>query len=413
MIKIFYILLIILFNQSCDSFDEIISELDESEIDLEFEYYIQEGWLSFQSDNYASAATFFNYIIEASKDSSSQSLSTISSELLFEAYHGISWSQVFSANISEDTNQKSALRENSYLNFFTSDSILKQISLESTDYPFDYDCDIIAGKILYHDYKIYSSYSQYFSFDGDNQFLNDIEVFSNGEDFEDLNFNDIYDEVEQFTDYNQNGYFEPGLNFLVNKLIDECPNYNFPFQYLNINNFKMMLLKDYLRRGMYDEIIVFIGNMNLPTIDLEFQLNSEVSLNDDLFLIGDFQNKVIDTADLYALDSEGKVTINVTPFLPCNLNNLSTISQSNEENLRDELLDCIDTYFERSNQVDFRYKFINGPYDGNISNQENDLPSNCSDIEGYRSVTISIEDNTIPLSMKHCFNSCSDSCYNY
>ena len=132
MIKIFYILLIILFNQSCDSFDEIISELDESEIDLEFEYYIQEGWLSFQSDNYASAATFFNYIIEASKDSSSQSLSTISSELLFEAYHGISWSQVFSANISEDTNQKSVLRENSYLNFFTSDisKIIKNCFLD-------------------------------------------------------------------------------------------------------------------------------------------------------------------------------------------------------------------------------------------------------------------------------------------
>ena len=413
MIKILYILLIIILNQSCDSFDEIISELNESEIDLEFEYYIQEGWLSFQSPDYIGASTFFNYVIDAFKNSDSQSSSTIGPDLLFEAYHGIAWSQLFSANVSEDFDQKLHLRENSYSNFFVSDSILKEINFESANYSFDYDCDIIAGKILYHDYKIYSGFSQYFSFDGDSQYLDEVEVFSTGEDFEDSNLNGLYDEVEQFTDYNQNGYFEPGLNFLVNKLIDDCPDYNFPFQKLNINNFKMMLIKDYLRKGMYDQILSFIGTMNLPTINLEFQLNSETPLNEDLFLIGDFQNKVIDSSDLYVLDAEGKVIINVTPFLPCNLDGLSTISQSSEEKLRDELLDCIDTYFETSTQVNFRYKFINGPYDGNINNQENDLTNSCFDSDGYRSITIETENDTSPISINHCYNSCSDSCYNY
>ena len=39
--KLFYIISLVLFF-SCDAFDEIVSELDESEAQLEYDYYIQE-----------------------------------------------------------------------------------------------------------------------------------------------------------------------------------------------------------------------------------------------------------------------------------------------------------------------------------------------------------------------------------
>lgn len=411
--NILYLFLIIIFNQSCNSFDNIISDLDESEIDLEFGFYIQEGWTSFQSGDFDNSSTFFDYIIDAFENSTQENPSVISSNLLFEAYHGLAWSQVFSANSSQNLLQKSILRENSYLNFFRADSILDEITSVATNYPFDYDCDIIAGKILYHDYKIYSSYNEYFSFDGDSQYLDDVEIFRQGESFQDLNFNGSYDVGEQFSDYNQNGYFESGLNFLVNKLITECSEYNFPFENLDIYNFKMMLIKDYLRGGKYDEIADFISDIELTEINLEFKLSSETLLNDELYLIGDFQNKIIDDKDLYPLDSDGKVTVTVTPFLPCNISNLSSSSESYNENLRNELLDCIDTYFETSTQLNFRYKFVNGSYDGNLNNQENNLSSTCSDSEGFRFLTINLEnDINLPL-YNHCFNSCSESCYSY
>ena len=31
----------------------------------------------------------------------------------------------------------------------------------------------------------------------------------------------------------------------------------------------------------------------------------------------------------------------------------------------------------------------------------------------YRSITIETENDTSPISINHCYNSCSDSCYNY
>ena len=47
-INVIYILGL-LFIFSCDAFDDIVSELDENEVQLDFDYYIQEGWDSFES----------------------------------------------------------------------------------------------------------------------------------------------------------------------------------------------------------------------------------------------------------------------------------------------------------------------------------------------------------------------------
>ena len=59
---IVYILGLLLFI-SCDAFDDIVSNLDENEAELEPDYYIQEGWNSVQSQDFAEAVGFFNYII--------------------------------------------------------------------------------------------------------------------------------------------------------------------------------------------------------------------------------------------------------------------------------------------------------------------------------------------------------------
>ena len=53
------------------------------------------------------------------------------------------------------------------------------------------------------------------------------------------------------------------------------------------------------------------------------------------------------------------------------------------EDLRDELLECVNSYFESTESVIFRYKFINGDYNNNINSEES-VPSECSDDEGYR-----------------------------
>ena len=52
---------------SCDTFDEVISGLDENEVELEYNYYIQEGWNSIQSQEFDDAITFFDYIISNEK----------------------------------------------------------------------------------------------------------------------------------------------------------------------------------------------------------------------------------------------------------------------------------------------------------------------------------------------------------
>ena len=49
---IVYILGLLLFV-SCDAFDDIVSDLDENEAELESNYYIQEGWNSVQNQDFS------------------------------------------------------------------------------------------------------------------------------------------------------------------------------------------------------------------------------------------------------------------------------------------------------------------------------------------------------------------------
>ena len=82
------------------------------------------------------------------------------------------------------------------------------------------------------------------------------------------------------------------------------------------------------------------------------------------------------------------------------------------DKLRNELLECIDIYFELSSEVTFRYKYVNGSYSSSIDNQEfynglTDLNQDCIDSEGFRTITIPLDDSGIITIPSECFNSCS------
>ena len=411
-IKIFYILSL-LFIFSCDAFDEIISELDESEAELEYSYYIQEGWEAIESENFLAALNFFDYIINAYQ--SLGDASDITEDIIFEAYHGFAWSNLFIANTLygiENSDQRLVYRDISYDAFFISESILDSIDFSSSAYSFDYDCDILAGKTLHHDYKIYYYLNQYFAYDGDSEYLDDISLYSDGEEFTDSNNNGQYDDGEDFIDLNSNSHLELGLENLVNQMNINCSDYIFPYSNIDINNINMMLIKDYIRKGMYQETVDFIESISLPSINLEFNiqmLDQEVS--SEMYLIGDFLNKTIDFNDLYDINLDTQsVSIEVTPYLPCNFYNLETNQQLTGDELRDELLDCVDNYFETSSEIVFRYKYVNGSYTENIYNQETNL-SSCSNSDGYRTLTIDLDSLDASIITNDCYNSCSSSCF--
>jgi len=396
--KLFYIISLVLFF-SCDAFDEIVSELDESEAQLEYDYYIQEGWAAVASQDYSSSVDFFDYLISIYQSSGLSE--QITEELIFEAYHGFAWSNLFLSNTfygDQNSDQRALHRDISYNSFFVSDSIFNSINFSGSD--FNYHCDILAGKVLYHDYKIYYYLNQYFEYDGDSQFLDSLSYYSDG---------------EGLVDSNQNGYLELGLEALVSQMNNDCSGYSFQDGYIDINGINMMLIKDYIRKGEYQEAVNFISNLSLNTVNLE--INMQIEDSDEVYLMGDFENKVIDSNDLYQLSS-GTLNIELTPYLPCNLYSLENQSQLLEDDLRDELLDCVDTYFETSDEIVFRYKYVNGSYDESIYNQETNLSNQCADDEGYRSVVIDMEKLNNPAQypdyrlfiIEDCFNSCSDSC---
>ena len=62
-IKIYILLGVLLFCLSCDAFDDAILQLDENETDLEYPYYIEEGWGAIEDQNFNASADFFDYII--------------------------------------------------------------------------------------------------------------------------------------------------------------------------------------------------------------------------------------------------------------------------------------------------------------------------------------------------------------
>jgi len=147
---------------------------------------------------------------------------------------------------------------------------------------------------------------------------------------------------------------------------------------------------------------------------LEFDLESDIE--SEVKLLGDFSNKTINSDDLFSpssIDGENYLfDIDILPYLPCQVENYSIETFDGVEDLRNELLECINIYFETSPEVTFRYKYVNGSYSSSVDNQEfynqsTSLGQDCIDSEGFRTISIPLDDSGTITIPSECFNSCS------
>ena len=117
------------------------------------------------------------------------------------------------------------------------------------------------------------------------------------------------------------------------------------------------------------------------------------------------ENEIYDIGEPFFLANSDQVYegIDLGSYVPTGK---QPFNDTDSDSIRDELLECVDKYFETSSEIIFRYKYVNGNYNQNIYNQEFNLPPQCSDNDGYRTITISVNDATV----NSCFNSCSSSC---
>ena len=387
----------ILLFLSCDVLDEVVSSVEESETELNDSYYLQEGWSAMNAQEYGEAINFFEYLINVSQNQL---------DLQIQSTHGLAWAKLFYSTTPMSENKKND-RDTSYGLFFDVENFIEQIDGESVEALNQIQCDIYAGKILYSDYMIY--YYQ--------------NLLSNGGDVDgdEEQQRDYYSQGElSGNDENDNGYIEDGLYALISDMEQNCEDYNaqnYIFDHdieIDINDLKLILAKDYIRRAEYvaakDIINSIIDNIGPTTV--EFRLSQSSSLFEGTKnIIGDFQYKTIDGNDTYQLENMGDyyyTEIDLNPSVPCNF------SESFDENaLRDELFECVNgfDYFNSNSSKTFKYRFIDGEYNETIiSNQESDLSSSCSSSDGYRTLEIPYGSSSTIILDPACFNSCSSVC---
>ena len=395
--------MLLMFFVSCDALDEVVSSVEESEAELTDSYYLEEGWSSMDSQDYSSAIDFFEYL-----------MGIVSSEtdLRIQSEHGLAWAKLFFSTTSESENKMND-RTESYDAFFSVETLISQTDSDIDGSKEQIECDLYAGKILYADYMIY--YYQ-------NLLLNGGDI-----DGDEVQQRDYYSQGEQSgNDENGNGHIELGLSALINQLDQNCPEYstqNYAFDhnmFIEINDLKLILAKDYIRRSEYvnakNTIIDIMNSIGYTSIT--FNLNNEAGLDGDKKIIGDFLYKTIGDDDVYTLnlsdDGIYSVTIDLNQVIPCNFS--ESFDESNESDvsdLRDELFECINgyDYFNSNNNRIFKYRFIDGDYDETIvSNQEAELPSQCSSDDSYRILEVPYNSFSSIIVDPACFNSCSSSC---
>ena len=440
-------IILLFFIISCSDVSKIIESTVEEVTVLENDYLIKEGWIEIEQRTVESLERAFEIFNDIIFD---DALNAAPYSKL-QAYHGLGWAQMFYSNTllgSENADDRLQYRELAYDSFFSAHEIYEEdqgvladlveyqtdLNDDELTYKFDYKCDILAGKILYSDYKVYHYLNEYYSSDSSDEFayyLDYANNYSSGEEFVDTNDNETYDctvcdlsdpnyDGEVFTDSNQNGHFEAGIEKLADYLrysSDGCPEYNMDQASIDIKNINVIVIKNWIRKGMYDLAAEFINAQSAShTINFTLEFDPETNQESDVRLLGDFLNKTINSDDLFSPSSvyEGNYMFNidVLPYLPCQTENYSTDTIDDVDKLRNELLECVDIYFETSPEVTFRYKYVNGNYSSSIDNQEfynesTSLGQDCIDNEGFRTITIPLDDSediTLPL---ECFNSCS------
>tara|TARA_Y100000768_G_scaffold136726_1_gene101780 strand:- start:5869 stop:7110 length:1242 start_codon:yes stop_codon:yes gene_type:complete len=403
-------ILFILFFLSCDAFNEIASSVEEGETELDNSFYIEEAWSSMNLDEYVDAINFFEFLVTNISESypEGEEFSTNDLQLLVQANHGLAWAKLLHSSTPLSSNKKDD-RDEAYDLFFAAQDILdyhENLNFEGLD---QIQCDIYAGKILYADYMVYyyqNLLSNGGDIQGDEQLQRDY--FSQGE--------------PGGEDYNGNGYIELGIESLILDMQENCSNYdfqNYEFDHnisLDINDLRLILAKDYMRRSDYllaKDVVSSIME-NSESTNILFKLNAQSEVLESTKVVGDFENKTIDAADVYDLelseDGFYYVNISVNQSMPCNF---SPNNSDNISSIRDELFECVNgyDYFNSNNNNTYKYRFIIGEYDADIiSNQESNLPSSCSSNDSYRIIQIPYNSfgaiNLDPV----CFNSCSSNC---
>ena len=434
-------LIILLFIISCKDVNKIIESTVEEVTVLENDYLIKEAWIEIEEKTIESldrAFEIFNDIIfddALNADPYSK----------LQAYHGIGWAQMFYSNtLSGADNGLDRLhyRELAYDSFFGADSIYKTVpeslidleeykdnlDADETAYNFEYECDILVGKILYSDYKVYHFLNEYYGSDSSDEYsyyLDYVAKYSEGEfssaddiaggTYEVWDFGESCDNSE----YNDNPRCESGLGPLYNKLRSLCYDYNMPHASIDMKNINILLIKNWIRKGLYSIAADFINQeKSNPSHTLRFTLefDSGTEIESDVKLLGDFLNKTINSDDLFdpsSIDGENySFNIDILPYLPCQTENYSIDTLDSVEDLRNELLECINIYFETSPEVAFRYKYVNGSYFSSVDNQEFynqsiSLDQDCIDSEGFRTISIPLDNSGTITIPSECFNSCS------
>jgi len=167
MIRFFYLLLIMLM-MSCYS---VVSEFSENEEILDYKYYINEGWETFEAvnlsdtllidqhiDYYDLALVLFNVAIEAieSEFSSQEFVGPY-----YQAYNGIGWNQLYYAGeFLNDSETRDSLRSESIVSFqLAYDDLLNSEFDEILNQDW---CDMYLG-LFYTNYYLGLNDTSYFN----------------------------------------------------------------------------------------------------------------------------------------------------------------------------------------------------------------------------------------------------------
>ncbi|MFL2988721.1 hypothetical protein DBW61_02800 [bacterium] len=233
--RLIFILYTILM-MSCYS---VISEYSESEEILDYKFYIDEGWKSFEAvnlsdtllvdehgDYYILALEFFNVAIQAiDTEFSSQQFTGP----YYQAYNGIGWTQLYYAGQFLNDNQtRDSLRNESILSF---QYAIENLNTSSFDQILNQDrCDTYSGLF----------YTNYYLGLNDTSFFNQSLLYSDS-------------------------------------LLAIKPQYSFNHDELDYRNIHYLRGKIYLRKQLYnlayDEIKIIIEECNPYTDDNEIDLN--------------------------------------------------------------------------------------------------------------------------------------------
>ena len=239
---LFIILTLIIF--SCE-------KLEEQTEFLEYENYMQNGWIAFQSSEWDIALDLFN--IGLNQASSNHS----------EAYSGLGWTYLYKANRLyglENQISRDSLRSLAGINFINAEI--------ETKYDFDIWSDILAGITYIYSYKADSVWYKYYN-DSDFQFDSYLE--SQMVEFSEMAINKS-DELFEF---------EASLDSLYDFQFDSC---------VNRDNIRYLRAKTFLRLNQIEKML---DELNLITTYQCLDIDTLSSIEQGIDCLNNLSNLLI------------------------------------------------------------------------------------------------------------------------